>query len=114
MSLEGSWVVETLAVGGELVPPLSGGGPLTLEIHDGRVSGSAGVNRFMGQLGDEKPFPPLATTLMAGPEELMAQESIILGHLESVDGYEQSNGGILLLCDGLIVMTLAAAGTGDS
>ena len=113
MSLEGSWLVESLAVGGELVPPLAAGKSLTLEVVDGRVSGSAGVNRFMGTLGSEKPFAQLATTMMTGPDELMSQERILLTHFESVDSVETSESGILLLSDGLIVVTLIPMGTDD-
>ena len=121
MSLEGSWVVESLAVAGELVPPIEGGKPLRLDVSDGRVSGSAGINRFMGQLGDDKPFPTLATTMMAGPEELMSQERILLEHYQSVDAVEASSSaspsgsstGILLLSEGLVVVTLCPAGTND-
>lgn len=86
--------------------PLDGGRPLTLEVDDGRVSGSAGVNRFMGGLGSDHVFFDMATTKMAGPEELMAQEAILLAHLETVDSIERSNSGRLLLADGLIVLTL--------
>ena len=88
------------------------GSRLTLEVSDGRVSGSSGVNRFMGSLGEEKPFSgPLATTMMAGPEELMSQERIFLDHLASVDSVEEADDGILLLSDGLVVLTLSPQGT---
>ena len=111
MSLEGQWVVETLAVGGELVPTLSDGPVLTIDVADGQVSGSAGVNRFSGRLGSDKPFPLLAVTKIAGPEELMAQEDIFLRHLDSVDTVEIADSGILLLSDGLVVVTLSSTGT---
>jgi heat shock protein HslJ len=111
LSLEGSWTIETLAVGGELVKPLDGGKPLTLEVDGERASGSAGVNRFVGGVGDDRVFSNLVTTRMAGPEILMAQEAILLAHLESVDSVESSDSARLLLADGLIVLTLAPAGT---
>jgi heat shock protein HslJ len=62
---------------------------------DGRVSGRATVNRLMGQYtleGDILRFGALATTMMAGPEELMVQEHRVLtalGHplrVEAADG----------------------------
>lgn len=62
---------------------------------DGRVSGRATINRLMGQYsleGDVLRFGALATTMMAGPEELMAQEHRVLtalGHplrVEAADG----------------------------
>ena len=111
MSLEGSWVVENLAVGGELVRPLDSGKPLTLEVRAEQVSGSSGINRFVGTRGAEKVFSRLATTRMAGPEELMAQEAILLAHFESVDSVEASESGVLLLSEGLVVLTLVSSGT---
>ena len=113
MSLEGSWLVESLAVGGELVPPLDGGRPLTLEVSGDQVSGSSGVNRFTGTWGSESIFSTLATTRMAGARELMAQEAILLTHFGKVDSIESSASGILLLAGGLVVVTLVPSGTGD-
>jgi heat shock protein HslJ len=107
-------MVENLAVGGELVPPLEGGRPLTLKIEKGRVSGCAGINRFMGTIGDDNPFPMLVTTTMAGPDELMAQERIILAHFESVDSFEPSDSEMLLLSQEQVVLTLKPVGTGDT
>ena len=52
---------------------------------DGRLSGSAGVNRIIGgyQLGDGViDFGQLATTLMAGPPEAMAIERRVLSVLQ--------------------------------
>jgi len=109
LSLEGSWAVETLAVGGELVGPLDGGKPLTLDVDGDQVSGSSGLNRFMGSMSEEKVFSTLATTRMAGPEALMAQEAVFLAHLESADSIEVSDSGRFLLADGLIVLTLVPA-----
>lgn len=106
----GTWEVETFAVGGELVPPLEGT-RLTLEFDGERVAGSAGVNRFMGRIEDERLFGPVATTMMAGPEEHMAQERLFLGHLESVDNLEYESDEMRLVADGLIVVTLREAET---
>lgn len=115
--LEGSWVVDSLAIGGELHEPIEGP-DLTLEVaEDGRVGGSGGVNRFMGRLGEDRLFGPLATTLMAGPEELMAQEQSYLQLLEQVDSAETTEEGISLVGGGLILLTLKPAarepGSGD-
>lgn len=44
-------------------------------------------------------------TRMAGPAELMAQENILLEHLQSVDA------GMFLRRDGLLVMELERRGT---
>lgn len=100
-------------MGGELVSPLEGGQPLTLEIEDGQVSGCAGINRFMGTIGEDRPFPTLVTTMMGGPEDLMAQEAIVLRHLDSVDAMESTGSEVLLLSEEQVVLTLAASGTVD-
>lgn len=48
---------------------------------DGRIAGRATLNRLMGHYevhGDALQLGALATTMMAGPEELMAQEQRVL------------------------------------
>ena len=105
-------MVESVAIGGELQPTLDGPN-LTIEVSpSGEVSGSAGVNRFRGRLGRDRPFGPLATTMMSGPHDLIAQERIYLKHLEAADGYEidPEEGGINLVAGGLIVVTLRSLG----
>jgi heat shock protein HslJ len=111
----GRWMVESLAIGGELQPTLDGP-TLTLEVSpSGDVTGSAGVNRFKGNLGRDRPFGPLNTTMMSGPHDLMAQERIYLKHLEAADGYEidPEEGGINLVAGGLIVVGLRGLGSGS-
>jgi heat shock protein HslJ len=110
LSLDGLWVVESLAVGGELVPPLRGT-KLSLEFVEERVSGSAGVNRFMGVVTNDPMFGPLATTLMAGSEDHMSQERIYLDHLTSVDSYEVDTDDLRLIAEGLVVVALKRPGT---
>ena len=112
MSLDGLWVVESLAVGAELVPPLAGT-KLSLEFIEERVSGSAGVNRFMGVVTNDPVFGPLATTLMRGSEDHMSQERIYLDHLGSVDSYEADTDDLLLIAEGLVVVALKHPGTDD-
>ena len=94
--------------------PLDGGRPLTLAVYGEQVSGSSGVNRFTGRLGQGLVFSTLAVTKMAGPEEFMAQEGIFLAHLESADSIEPSSSGILLLSGGLVVLTLVSSGTANA
>lgn len=107
--LEGRWVVESLSIGGELHDPIEGP-DLTLEVNeDGRVGGSAGINRFMGRLDPDGLFGPLATTLMAGPEELMAQEQVYLHLLEAASSVEPIEEGMSLVGGGLILVTLKPA-----
>ena len=60
---------------------------------EGDVSGSGGVNNFNGTYevdGDDLTVGPLATTLMAGTPELMAQETGFLSALGQVASYEAS------------------------
>ena len=64
---------------------------------DGRLSGSAGVNRVMGgyQLGDGViDFGQLATTLMAGPPDAMAIERRVLGILQGRRPYRLDGDGL--------------------
>jgi heat shock protein HslJ len=62
------------------------GSRLTLEFKDGVVTGSSGCNRFQGAFsadGKGLKIGPLATTRMACPDEVMAQEQEFLRALES-------------------------------
>jgi heat shock protein HslJ len=79
-----------------------GDGRPTIEFHtDGTVSGSAGVNRFMGtwtQAVDLVEFAPLAVTRMAGSSEAMDLETRFLAVLSgrcraAVDGDRLTLGG---------------------
>lgn len=102
---EGSWLVTEIAVGGELVPPLEGA-RLTLEIAGDRVGGSAGVNRFVGQVSEDG-FGPLVTTRRAGPSDLMDQERLFLSHLDEIDSVESIGEEMVLLVSGIVVVSLA-------
>ena len=97
-----------------MVRPLDDGRPLTLAVSGEQVTGSSGVNRFTGTLGQVSVFSTLAITKMAGPEEFMAQEGIFLAHLESADSIETSGSGILLLSGELVVLTLVPSGTASA
>jgi heat shock protein HslJ len=81
MVLDGKWVVESMRVEGELVAP---GSRLTLEVEGGRVTGKA-LNRIVGSLDEHRLFEEMATTRMAGPPEIMAEEAVFLRHLSLVD-----------------------------
>ena len=102
---EGVWEVSEIAVGGELVPPLIDREPLSLEVHEDRISGYSGVNRFMGPVEKGRPGL-LATTMMAGPPELMAQEQAFLGFLAEYDDIESTPEGINLVREGVVVIAL--------
>lgn len=109
----GDWHVEYLAVGGELIRPLDGTS-LTLNISDGRVAGSAGINRFMGTLGPGGTFGPMETTLMAGPTEFMDQETLFLGHLSQIHSIEVDTEEVRMIADDIVVVVLGRSKTGQT
>lgn len=108
--LEGSWKIEAMREGGETFEPIEGSS-LTMEFVDGRVAGSAGVNRYMGGPGEDKLFGPLAMTLMAGPPPLMEQEQRLMRLLERADSLVFRPGNLELIADGDVVVVLIPAGT---
>ena len=62
----------------------------SLRLADGRVSGTGGVNRLMGDYelaGERLAFGPLATTMMAGPAGQMEAEQRFLATLARVTGW---------------------------
>lgn len=81
-----SWVVQQVGVESAR-PPL----PEISFGDDGRLSGTTGVNRLMGsyEVGEAAvTFGPGATTRMAGPPELMAQEQAVTAVLSGEVAYE--------------------------
>ena len=80
---------ELLAIDGEAVT--RGDSPLLVTFgHDGRVSGSTGVNQLTASYSlthDYLTFGPLATTRRAGPPELMEQEHRIVASLAGMCSY---------------------------
>lgn len=98
------------------------GGPVladveaTIEFHDdGRVAGTAGVNRFAGEWSiaeDSLMFGPLATTLMAGPPDRMEQEGALLRILGSGPLVVTLEGAALVLAgSGKLELTKSATAT---
>ena len=110
MSPDGKWLVEALAIGGELNPPLEGT-EISMEFEGDRVGGNATVNRFMGSFADDGSFGPLATTMMAGPPDHMAQEHLFLTLMEKIDTCEVDSGELRLVSEGLVLVTLRRSGT---
>jgi heat shock protein HslJ len=105
-----------VALGGQ--PPESDR-PLDLTFGaDGRVSGFAGVNQFNGPFemaaaGGNRGtlrFGELASTLMAGPANLMNQEKRYLDALRAVDGYIAEGGLLELTAGGQPVLRYRALG----
>lgn len=104
--------------GGELTAPAQ----LAFSVQ-GRITGTAGVNRVMGDYSASDQaitFGMLATTMMMGPEDAMAQEQLLLAFLQGELGYEIT-GGELVISDsagqvlvGQLVTTDADATSDDA
>lgn len=112
-SLQGSWVVTAYRSGDRIVEP-DDRTEAYLTIEGDLIAGTMGVNRFHGRLGDSLPLGPLATTLMAGPPELMRQEEALLEHLQSAESLEVVGEGMFVRGDGLLLVELERSGTDDS
>ncbi len=66
----------------------------------GHVSGTSGCNRYFGQLtisGERLQMGPIAGTMMACPEALMAQEQRYHAALGAIDGFDIDDAGALRL-----------------
>jgi heat shock protein HslJ len=94
--IEGAeWTVESIDGHGVV-----GGSRVTLHFGEGRVSGSAGCNRFMGPYhltGESLEIGPAAAGRMACEPALMSQETTFLKLLEAVRKFELTNDGALVL-----------------
>ena len=101
-SLEGvDWVLLAYRSGDALVELGDPRGPARLRFQDGRVTGSAGCNRLMGdyELKEEgiRFQAPMASTMMACPEPLMSQEQAVHAALASVVSYRREADSLDLL-----------------
>jgi heat shock protein HslJ len=101
VALPGSkWDVTSYNNGKQAVVSVSLGSTLTLDFNaDGTVSGNSGVNTFNGpyKAGETSiTIGPLASTLMAGSPELMAQETAYLQALQKATTWEAANGRLEL------------------
>jgi heat shock protein HslJ len=104
MIVEGKWTVIELGEGDEKVEAISGS-VITMEIVGEQVSGTSGVNRYSGSVLDGS-FGPLATTMMAGPPDIMEQEAKFLALLDRCDGARAEGDLLQLSIDGEIVILL--------
>ncbi len=97
--LEGTrWALESYDSGGRAVGVPSGS-EVDATFENGRVSGSSGVNTYSGEYvlsGSRLTISKLASTLMAGPQELMDLEQAYLGLLEQTASYTAEDGGLTL------------------
>lgn len=84
------WRLTQMVVNNDGVPLLPDATVTFLYTGDGKVAGSASINRYFGNLEMSKDGnitwsePGFGTTLMAGPPELMSQETKFLKSLKSV------------------------------
>lgn len=89
---------------GDASPPT-----LVFDLEESRVAGSSGLNRLMGTLAlteDELRFGPLATTLMAGPDDAMERERAFLDALARVTAYELDGRSLSLYANGDVVVRM--------
>lgn len=79
---------------------------------DDRIAGKA-LNRFMGPYDPDSdtPFGPLATTLMAGPQEIMDQEMVFLQLIAAVGRPVLDR--VHLMIGDRVVMVIERGGTGE-
>ena len=101
LPLEGTaWTLDTIASGTDAVSSVLNGTTSTLSLADGQAGGSAGCNTFSGAYeldGTSLTFGPLASTLMACAEEVMAQEATIFEALGSVASWSVEENRLSLL-----------------
>ena len=83
------WILRSMTIDGQSYE-LAAKKPFVRFDEDGKVSGSASVNRFFGSIrmdeqGQLTWISPLGATNMAGPDELMKQETIFLSSLPKTE-----------------------------
>jgi len=87
------WKLGSYFNGDQLVQPLPDA-VITLNLQDdGQITGLSGINRYFGQYsinGVSLTMTGIGSTLMAGPEPLMDQESSYLQLLSAVTSYQLS------------------------
>lgn len=108
--LLGSWVVFSYSTGpGAVAAPLTGT-ELTVVFRLAKVAGSSGCNTFQGPYttkGNLAAIGPLATTLMACADDVMAQETSFLAAFQGVGRVERRGDTLQLLeLDGGVLVTL--------
>jgi heat shock protein HslJ len=110
--LQGSWKLETLNGS-----PADAAVSSTLSMNNGQATGNAGVNTFNGSYDAPSDgvltFGPLATTMMAGPDNAMQQESAFLKALADTKKFTTEDGALVLMDDSEAKLAvLKAAGNG--
>jgi heat shock protein HslJ len=84
-----------------LMDATDAGRPAVLRFADGRLSGSAGCNRLLGSYTRDgaslKLAPNMASTMMACPPPLMAQEQAVTKALAATAAFKLGDEGLMLL-----------------
>jgi heat shock protein HslJ len=104
-TITGDWNVTGYNNGKQAVVSVISTTTLTASFsEDGKIAGNGGVNTFNGDYTTEGArgisIGPLATTMMAGPEDAMAQESAYLAALQSAKTYALSGDRLTLSAEG--------------
>ena len=86
-------------------------------MNEGTATGNAGVNTFNGSYDAPSDgvltFGPLATTMMAGPDNAMKQESAFLKALADTKKFTTDDGALVLMDDSEAKLAvLSPAGNG--
>jgi heat shock protein HslJ len=104
------WVLGT--IGGNT--PLAGT-QITLNFgEDGRVSGTDGCNRFTGaytESGESLTFGPLASTMMACPEDITAQATIFGVAMQNTESFTMTDSELALIGRGATLATFTKLST---
>ncbi|ROU03373.1 META domain-containing protein [Histidinibacterium lentulum] len=99
----GTWQIDQID-GAPTIPSFEGRLPHLTLTEDGRIAGSSGCNRFMGQITVEADarveIGPLASTMMACSDPLMAQEQALFAALESAQAAGLVSEGVLQMLSG--------------
>jgi heat shock protein HslJ len=112
--LNASWVLQSYGDATAPTQVLSGTEITASFAPDGKVSGSAGCNRYSGEFkldGQRVSISKLASTQMYCPEPggIMTQESDFLGAMEQATSYEVKGSGLrILFNDGNQALTFLA------
>lgn len=98
-------------VAGQPARTLPGEREAHLLLLDGRASGNGGCNKLMGSYtrsGDALAIGPLASTRMACPPELMAQEAALLDAYARTTGFRIEGESLALIRDNTVLARFAA------
>jgi heat shock protein HslJ len=107
--VDGTWVIVGYLSDNEMIVP---GVEAIISVDGKLISGTLGVNRFVGEVGDDGvPVGPVATSRMAGPPEAMLQEDLLLRHLDDADSVDVTNEEMRLSGDGVDLVHLRRRGT---